>query len=215
MYDEKLADRVAQSVRADNAAWVRQNRIVLEQVCSALRFSGRAFLALGMSQLLLQSKIVSSLDEFAFGVFLLDAAHKIKRLLANVSTETAADELCGALKSIGDTHSIFAWVTSYQTSVIVFGFFGLEPLLQAAITHSALYTAYADFAARHVLLMHCVKAGVALVVLRFGGLSYAKTKITYWTRASAIGVYLATDKIARVLGHKRPLKIPRDTAKEY
>lgn len=214
MYDERLADRVAQSVRVDNANWVRENRVVLEQVCSALRFSGRAFLALAVSQLVFQSLLLPSLDEFAFGIFLLDAAHKIKRLLANASTQPAADELCGALKSIGDTHSIFAWVTGFQMSTIVFGFFGIQPLVESFISRSKVAHIYETFASDHVLLMHGIKAAVALVVLRFGGLDYAKTKITYWTRASALATYLLTDKVARILGHKRGL-VPKDSIKQY
>lgn len=214
MYDEKLAERMAQSVRADNASWVRQNRAALEQVCSALRFSGRAFLALAVSQLLFQSLIMSSLDEFAFGVFLLDAAHKIKRLLANASTQPAADELCGALKSIGDTHSIFAWVTSYQMSVIVFSFFGIQPLIESMLAKSHVFHLYFAFASNHVMLMHCIKAAVALIVLRYGGLDYAKTKMAYWSRASTLATYMITDKCARLLGRKRSL-VPKDTAKEY
>ena len=215
MYEERLCtERVVESVKRDNGVWVKENREVLEQAQTALRFSGYAFLALAACQLVFESTIMSSLDEFAFGVFLLDAAHKIKRLVANASTHPAADELCSAVQSIADTHSIFAWVTSYQVGVLVFGFFGVQPLAQ-----NHLYHIYDDFASRHVYLMHLVKAASALLILRYGGLDYARRKITYWTRASELATFLFTDKLARLLGRKGPLTssrlLPKDTAMQY
>lgn len=215
MYEERLvAEKVVESVKRDNGTWVKENREVLEQAQTALRFSGYAFLALAVCQLVLESSIMSSLDEFAFGIFLIDAAHKIKLLLANASTKPAADELCSAVQSIADTHSIFAWVTSYQVGMLVFGFFGVQPFAQ-----NHLYHIYDDFASTHVYLTHFVKAAAALLTLRYGGLDYARRKITYWTRASELATSLFTDKLARLLGRKRPLTssrmLPKDTAKQY
>ena len=198
--------------RIENAMFVREHLDCLVAIHSALRFSGRAFLAKGACQLVFESSIIASLDEFAFGVFLLDAAHTIKRLAANSTSEPAAEELCAALRSIGDTHSIFAWVTSGEVVVIVSTFFGLKQLLHDHLNSSTIYSTLSDFATDHTVIVNVFKVVIAVFGLRFGGLRYCRTKLSYWTRASSLAAYLLTDKVARLLGH-RPNLVPKDSAK--
>lgn len=139
--------------------FIAKNSECLETVSQALRFSGGAFLALGAAQLIFEASILASFDELAFGIFLLDAAHTLTLLRQNRAKQSPADELCSALRSVADTHAIFAWVTSYQTLLVVLNYFQVPELPWG------------------------VKIPCALLALRYGGLRYVRTKITYWTRA--------------------------------
>lgn len=160
----------------ENAIFIRQHAECLSTVCQALKFSGRAFLALGFVQLVFEASILASFDELAFGVFLLDAAHTLTLLLQNRSKQPAADELCSALKSVADTHSIFAWVTSYQTILVILNYFDIHP----SFFYSPLQS-----------LTWGLKFLGAILALRYGGLRYVRTKITYWTRAyDLLGLHL-------------------------
>jgi len=199
--------------RVENALFVRRKGDKLLKIHGALKFSGRAFIAKGLCQFFFESCIVTSLDEFAFGVFLLDAAHTIKKLASNAaSCEPAADELCASLESIGDTHSIFAWVTSYEVFMIISTFFGLPRILKTLLLKSEVYGTLSAFAEDHPFLVVFLKVVIAALGLRFGGWKYARTKLSYWTRASSLAAYLLSDKIIRSIG-RRPRRVHKDTAK--
>ena len=94
----------------DDDAYVRRNAEVLLFCRAALRFSGYAFFALAVVETL-RMKAPGCLDSCAYGVFLLDAARRISRLVKRTTTQCARAELTEALESIAQCHTIFAWVT--------------------------------------------------------------------------------------------------------
>ena len=94
----------------DDDAYVRRNAEVLLFCRAALRFSGYAFFALAFVETL-RMKAPGCLDSCAYGVFLLDAARRVSRLVKRTTTQCARAELTEALESIAQCHTIFAWVT--------------------------------------------------------------------------------------------------------
>ena len=70
----------------DDDAYVRRNAEVLLFCRAALRFSGYAFFALAVVETL-RMKAPGCLDSCAYGVFLLDAARRISRLVKRTTQQ--------------------------------------------------------------------------------------------------------------------------------
>uniref|UniRef100_A0A7S3NNS3 Uncharacterized protein n=1 Tax=Aureoumbra lagunensis TaxID=44058 RepID=A0A7S3NNS3_9STRA len=200
--EDKYVGMHSEKSRIENGIFIQEHSDSLWKIHSALRFSGGSFLILGATQLIFESTVIASLDEFAFGIFLLDAAHRIRRLAANLAQISAAEEMHSSLISIGDTHSILAWVTSYQTFRIISIFFGLEQLALSSKYYQYITISFQQISTDFPILLIFLKVSLALLGLRFGGLRYFRSKISYWSRASSLGAYLLNDKVARLLGRR-------------
>ena len=182
----------------NNRAYLDQHKDTLAFTKNALKFSGYAFLALGVLQTCAMKPPTAFLDSDAYGIFLLDAARRVSKLLKNEAKKSAQDQLTDALESIAMCHSIFAWVTA----MLVLGLFAEVSGLQAA----ALKWAEDNDAINYVLGLNdyyyvSFKLACAAAFgagLKFGGYDYIVGKLAYWTKASKVGKELVAHKIDKV-----------------
>ena len=184
-----------------NAAYLEEHAATLAFSKSSLKFSGYAFLALAVAQTH-QKAAPACVDSLAYGIFLLDAARRVSRLLGNESKKSAQDQLTDALESIAQCHSLFAWVTAMLVIGYVLEASGLQAWgLALAAEHDVLNRALA-YNESYFYTFKAVVGAAGAVGLRFGGYDYCVNRIKYWGRATGIGREMAAHKIAKVLGSK-------------
>jgi len=192
-----------------NAAYLEEHEATLKFSKSSLKFSGYAFLALAVAQTC-QGKAPACLDSFAYGIFLLDAARRVSRLLSNDSRKSAQDQLTDALESIAHCHAFFAWVTAMLVGGVVLEASGAQDwALRWAEDHDALNRVLGW----NDTYFYSFKAGLGLcgaLGLRPGGYDYVVARLKYWGRASRVGKEMVAHKIEKVLSPQKPKRTKAD-----
>ena len=185
----------------NNKVLASERKETLESTVFGLKFSGYAFLALAVGQTA-QMTFPACLDSFAYGIFLLDAARRVNKLVKNEARKSAQDQLVDALDSVAQCHAIFAWVTIMSAMGLFAEVTGLKAAgLKWAEDNDAVnpvlgWNEYYFFSFK-ALVAACGAAG-----LKFGGYDYMVGKAKYWTKASKIGRELVTHKFAKVFSKK-------------
>ena len=189
----------------DDDAYVRRNAEVLLFCRAALRFSGYAFFALAVVETL-RMKAPGCLDSCAYGVFLLDAARRISRLVKRTTTQCARAELTEALESIAQCHTIFAWVT---LAGAVREFRALTTL-DDLVLHWVEDRAVVEFATEMAEEYYYSTRGGSAVVVALGfylfGLDWLRKKVKYWGRAFSLGSEMAESKARKLSLYLSPVK---------
>ena len=180
------------------------HRAQLAQCQQALIFIQLAFIILGFATLIIERNVLSSLDDFAFGLFFRAASRRLHRLIVGDTGRSAAAELADVLSSICDVHSYFAWVIWIQAGGIVVkklltrdrlatllkASIGLElreedeigaPLFMDYLKNLRLFTLFGLLAA-FAMAMH------------FGGLDYIHRRLRYYHKAASTGTFTTPKK---------------------
>ena len=177
----------------DDDAYVRRNAEVLLFCRAALRFSGYAFFALALVETMLM-KAPGCLDSCAYGVFLLDAARRVSRLVKRTTTQCARAELTEALESVAQCHTIFAWVTLAGALREFRALTTVDDLVLNWVEDRAVVEFATDVAEEYY---YATRGGGAVVValgFYFVGLDWLRKKAKYWGRAFSLGSEMAESK---------------------
>ena len=189
----------------DDDAYVKRNTEVLLFCRTALRFSGGAFFALAVLETI-RMKAPGCLDSLAYGVFLLDAARRVSRLVKRTTTQCARAELTEALESIAQCHTIFVWVTLTPAFRELRALTTLDDRVAAWVEDRAVVE-YATALA--VEYYYASRAGVAVVVVMsfyLFGLDVLRKKLAYWGRAFSIGSQMAEHQAREISLYLSPTK---------
>ena len=189
----------------DDDAYVRRNAEVLLFCRAALRFSGYAFFALAVVETALM-KAPGCLDSCAYGVFLLDAARRVSRLVKRTTTQCARAELTEALESVAQCHTIFAWVTLAGALREFRALTTVDDLVLTWVEDRAVVEFAAEVAEDYY---YATRGGGAVVValgFYFVGLDWLRKKAKYWGRAFSLGSEMAESKARKLSLYLSPVK---------
>ena len=189
----------------DDDSYVRRNEEVLLFCRAALRFSGYAFFALAFVETMLM-KAPGCLDSCAYGVFLLDAARRISRLVKRTTTQCARAELTEALESVAQCHTIFAWVTLAGAVREFRALTTVDELVLTWVEDRAVVEFAAEVAEEYY---YATRGGGAVVValgFYFVGLDWLRKKAKYWGRAFSLGSEMAESKARKLSLYLSPVK---------
>mmetsp|Transcript_16492 Transcript_16492/g.49250 ORF Transcript_16492/g.49250 Transcript_16492/m.49250 type:complete len:231 (-) Transcript_16492:621-1313(-) len=194
---------VARAARSDSE-YLAKHAETLAFCRKALRFSGRAFLALACVQTY-ERKAPACLDSFAYGVFLLDAARRVNRLLKRESGD-AQEQLTAALESVAQCHSIFAWVTLVAVGNALAAATGARAAFVGAAEAYDVKGRALKLAEEEYYLSRFGAGLAASLWLFLGGGAYFAGKLRYWRRASSLGAEIASHKIEKVFSPRKKEK---------
>ena len=189
----------------DDDAYVRRNAEVLLFCRAALRFSGYAFFALAVVETL-RMKAPGCLDSCAYGVFLLDAARRISRLVKRTTTQCARAELTEALESIAQCHTIFAWVTLAGALREFRALTTVDDLVLRWVEDRAVVEFATEMAEEYYYATRSSAAVVVALGFYFVGLDWLRKKVKYWGRAFSLGSEMAESKARKLSLYLSPVK---------